>query len=456
MTEKRGDLVPVDKVTLLQPYNPRRIDGRALKSSVRGPALIGVLLIGVFFVGFGVWATVVPLAGGAIAPGIIGPDGSRRTVQHLEGGIIRELHVRDGDVVEKGQPLLVLESVQPKASHDLHLKQQRSLRITMARLDAERLGNEKIVFPPDLLEPDGEIVASIAAQRALFITRRVAHQAKNRVLRQRVGQLGEQIKGFQAQVESAARQIELIGEEIAAKRELHRKGYLSRPELLRLLRMEAELMGRRGQYEASISEAKQQIGEAQLQIWSNDANRADEVATQLDKVQAELNSLEEKLLASRDVLNRTVVTAPIGGTIVNLKFKTVAGVIQPGELILDIVPTDEKLMIEARISPMDIDVVHKGLNAQVQLTAISARTAPRISGVVVSVSADRLVDQSTNQHYYLARVEVAREEVRRVGPNVELVSGMPADVLIIIGERTMANYLLRPFLDAIWKTLREA
>ena len=456
MTEKRGDLVPVDKVTLLQPYNSRRIDGRALSSSVRGPALIGVLLIGIFFVGFGAWAAIVPLAGGAIAPGIISPDGSRRTVQHLEGGIIRELHVRDGDRVKKGQSLLVLESVQPKASHDLLLKQQRSFLITKARLDAERLGKEKFEYPVDLLDTDGEIASSVAAQRELFNARRVAHQAKNRVLRQRVGQLGEQIKGFQAQVQSAVRQIELIGEEIIAKRKLHRKGYLSRPELLRLLRMEAELMGRRGQYQASISEAEQQIGEAQMQIWSNDANRADEIATQLDKVQAELNALEEKLLATRDVLNRTVVTAPIGGTIVDLKFKTESGVIQPGEPILDIVPANEKLMIEARISPMDIDVVHKGLNAQVQLTAISARTAPRISGVVVSVSADRLVDESTKQDYYLARVEVSREEVRRVGPNVELVSGMPADVLIIIGERTMVNYLLRPFLDAVWKTLREA
>lgn len=455
MPKKRHDLVPQDHVTILESYDRRHGGKLALRQSVRGPARVGILLIFLFVGGFGVWAAVIPLAGGAIAPGIISPDGSRRTVQHLEGGIIRKLHVRDGDQVEEGQPLLVLESVQPQANHDLLLKQEQTYKITKARLDAELLNRDRIDFPKDLLTADPDIQAVVATQQELFDVRRAAQEAKNRVLQQRIRQLREQIKGFVAQVTSVNRQIELIAEEAAGKRVLAQKGHLPKPELLRVLRMAAELEGRKGQYEAAISEATQQIGEAELQIVANDTERADEVATHLDQLQTELNAIEEKLVASRDVLNRTVIPAPVGGIIVDLKFKTEGGVIQPGAQILDIVPANEKLVIDAHVSPMDIDIVHQGLHAQVQLSAISARSAPRIDGVVVSVSADRLIDEADSKPYYLARVEVDREEVRRVGSNVDLVPGMPADVLIVTGQRTMANYLLRPFLDAVWKTLRE-
>jgi HlyD family secretion protein/epimerase transport system membrane fusion protein len=441
---------------ILHPYRPDGADALALKRSVRGPARVGLFIIFFFVIGFGGWAALVPLSGGAVAPGIISPDGSRRTVQHLEGGIIRTLHVRDGDFVEKDTPLVVLESVQPKASHDLLEKQQRTLLITKARLDAERLGNDDLELPAALAITTNEVSAMVISQRELFRARRASHESKNRILRQRIGQLQEQIKGFEAQVKSTATQIRFLEEEIAGKKSLADKGFLAKPELLRLLRMEAELGGRRGQYLASISEAQQQIGEAELQLVANETTRADQIATQLDQVRAELNGLEEKLTASRDVLRRTVVVAPVSGTIVNLKFKTEGGVIQPGVPILDIVPAEEKLLIDARISPMEIDVVHSGLKAQVQLTAISTRSAPRVGGVVKSVSADRLFDDVSKQPYYLARVEIDRGELRAVAPDAELVPGMPADVLIVTGERTMANYLLRPFLEAIWRTLREA
>lgn len=442
-------------VTIIDPYNPRGTSALQLKQSVRGPARIGLFLILMFVGGFGAWAFLVPLAGGAIAPGIISPDGSRRTVQHLEGGIIRKLHVRDGDIVEKGQPLLLLESVQPKANHDLLKKQHMTLVITRARLDAERLDRTDVDFPIDTLTASPEIIAIMQSQRELFYVRKSSHEARNNVLKQRIAQLGEQIKGYEAQVKSAGRQIELIAEEVEGKKELASRGHLTKPDLLRMMRMEAELTGRKGQYEAAISEAQQQIGEAQIQLVANDAERADQIATQLDKVQAEINQLEEKLLASKDILNRTLITAPVAGIIVDLKFKTESGVIQPGAPILDIVPADEKLLIDARVSPMDIDVVHSGLKAQVQLSAFSSRSTPRIDGFIRSVSADRLVDQSTGQAYFLARVEVEREEVKKIGPDKKLMAGMPADVLIVTGERTMANYLLRPFLDAVWRTLRE-
>lgn len=447
------ELVPVDRVTALQAYD---FDHHvALKEAVRGPARLGAYIIGIFVIGFGGFAGTVPLAGGAVAPGIISPEGSRRTVQHLEGGIIRTLNVRDGDVVEKGQPLLVLENVQAKANYDLLLKQQRTLRVTKARLDAESAGKDEVEFPADLEAAGPAVALMMAAQQELFVVRRTSYESKNRILRQRMGQLREQIRGFEAQVMSARRQIDFLEEEIEGKRTLAQRGYLAKPDLLRMLRMQAELTGRLGQYEAAISEAQQQIGEAELQLLANDAARADQVATQLDQVRAELNGLDEKLLASGDVLMRTVIPAPLAGTVVNLKFKTVSGVIQPGAPILDIVPMDEKLMIETRISPTDVDVVQNGLKAQIQLSAISTRSAPRVTGIVRSISADRMVDESSKP-YYLARVEVDRDDLHRISPKIELIPGMPVDVLIVTGERTIANYLLRPFLDAIWKTLREA
>lgn len=455
MTTSRNEIVVRDNVTILQPYDPRRIDTQTLSRSVRWPAWLGVFFISVFLFGFGVWATVVPLAGGAIAPGIISPDSSKRTVQHLEGGIIRKLHVRDGDFVQKGQPLLVLESVQPKANHDVLLKQQTTLRITKIRLDAERENATRLDFPPELLNGGPGIMATITGQRQLFQARRATLTAKERILRQRMAQLTEQIKGFEAQVASTVRQLSLIAEEVEGKRQLERKGLLPKPQLLRILRMEAEIEGRRGQYIASISQAEQQIGEAELELVANEAERADQIATQLDQVQAELGELEEKLLASKDILSRTVIAAPVSGIVVGLQFKTESGVVQPGVPILDIVPAEDKLMIDARVSPIDIDVIHIGLKAQVQLSAFSTRSTPRVDGIVRSVSADRLVDEATSQPYYLARVEVERDELSRIGPDIELVPGMPADVLIVTGERTMVSYLFQPFMDAIWKTFRE-
>lgn len=448
-------LVPDRRPRALEGARERAIDVTPLARSVKSPRRLGLLIICVFVVGFGAWAALVPLAGGAVASGVISPDGSKKTVQHLEGGIIRKLHVRDGDVVKAGQPLLLLETVQPRAAHDMLLTQRRTLHITRARLDAEKANRDELVFPPELLSKQPEVQAILQGQRDVFHTRRTSHLARKRVLKQRIEQLKEQIKGFQAQVASTSRQLALIAEEVKGKEELERKGYLPRPELWRMERMEAEIHGKRGEYIAAISRAEQQIGEAEIQLLTLDADRADQIANQLDQIRNELATVEERLLASEDILNRTVVAAPVSGTVVNLKFKTESGVVQRGEPILDIVPSDDVLLIDARVSPIDIDVVHVGLSAQVQLLAFSSRSTPRVKGVVRSVSADRLVDEHTRQPYYLARVEVDREELKRIAPQVELVSGMPADVLIVTGEQTMVQYLFRPFLDALWRSLRE-
>jgi HlyD family secretion protein/epimerase transport system membrane fusion protein len=429
----------------------------ALRRTIRGPLRTGMALILVFLGGFLVWGAIVPIAGGAVAPGVISPDGNRRIVQHLEGGIISALRVRDGDKVTAGQTLVVLESIQPRTVFNALQHQYYTLLAVQARLLAEQAGQEQVDFPAELLAAlsNPDLRRIVEGQRLMFVVRRAAHEHRTQVLRQRIEQSREQIGALRAQLTSAEQQLVLIADELRGKEQLLRQGLVPRPEVLRLQRTQAEIQGRWGEHQGMIARAGQVIGETEMQILALDSERLDKVAEQFDKVRVELSSVTERLQASRDVLTRTVVTAPISGNVVNLRFMSVEGVIRPGEPILDIVPDEEKLLIDARVSPVDIDVVHIGLTAQVRLTAYSSRGLPRINGVVRSVSADRLVDQATSQPYYLARVEVDREELERLGSAVELVPGMPAEVLIVRTERTMLRYLLEPFRDAFRRSFRE-
>jgi HlyD family secretion protein/epimerase transport system membrane fusion protein len=433
------------------------LDAVALRYQVRRPVRAGVLLMSVFLGGFAWWAAMVPIAGGAVASGVVSPDGNRRTVQHLEGGIIASLAIRDGDRVMAGQPLLVLESVQARATFNALQNQYLTLVAIQARLRAEQAGLDELELPAELEAAlgDREIFLIAQAQRALFRTRRAAHESRRAVLLQRIEQSREQMRGLEAQIASATQQLSLIADELEGKMQLLRRGLVRRPDVLRLQRDQSEIEGRRGEYMASIARAQQQIGEAEMQILGLDADRADQVSQQLDTVRAELSGVTERRHASRDILSRTVVTAPIGGTVLGLRFRTIEGVIRPGEAILDIVPDEERLLIDARVSPVDIDVVRAGMTAQIRLGAFAGRNLPRLDGLVRSVSADRMTDEATRQPYYLARVEVTREALAALGPERELQPGMPAEVLIVRTERTMLEYLVEPFREAIRRSLRE-
>jgi HlyD family secretion protein/epimerase transport system membrane fusion protein len=355
-----------------------------------------------------------------------------------------------------GQPLVILEDLQARATFDMLNSQQWSLRATRARLLAEQANLTELEFPPDLLtETTPALKAVVDGQGRLFIDRLAAHTARKGVLRQRIEQLREQISGYEAQVRSSNLQLEFVADELEGKEELRRKDMITKPEVLKLRRAVAEIEGRRGEYQGLIARAKQQIGETEIQILTADAERSDQVTTQLEQLRVDLATVTEKLNTSADILNRTVIASPLAGTVINSRFKTAGGVLKAAEPILDIVPTEDILLIDAKVSPVDIDVVQAGLKAKVQLTAYSSRIVPRVNGTVRSVSADRLMEEGSRQAYFLARVQVDKEEIRRAGANIVLVPGMPADVLIITGERTMADYFFRPFLDAIWRSFRE-
>ena len=443
-------------MTAADPSGPAEASVRS-GPRIRGSVLAGTVVVALFFGGLGGWAAVAPLAGAALAPGVVSPEGSRKTVQHLEGGIIGRILVDDGDLVAAGDPLIVLADTQARAAAQMLATQYQHLAATYARLSAEQAGAARLAFPDWLSRAvaqsgNGDI---LSAERTLFASRRQARQAQRDILRQRIAQLGEQIVGLTAQIEAQTTQLALIGEEAAAVEQLLAQGLERRPRLLALQRSAAEIAGARARNHAAIAEAEQAIGAAELEIIDVDTRHLDEVAGQLIAVQSELSSVGERLRAAEDVLARTIIAAPVAGTVVGLRFRTPGGVITAGAAILDIVPDEDDLLIDARVSPLDIDAVHLGLPAQVHLSAYRQRVLPRIDGVVRQLSADRLTDETTGEAYFLARVEVDRETLAGLDADIALLPGMPAEVMIMTTPRTALDYLLGPVLDSFRRSFRE-
>lgn len=427
----------------------------SLMASVASPVRLGYLIILVFVVGFGLWAGLAPLASGAVASGVISPNSSRRVVQHLEGGIIRDLKVRDGSVVKAGDALVILEPIQPQSAHDLLLAELQALEARKARLLAERSGAAQITFS-EVLTISAALGPAAQSQKEIFEARMKARAAQIGVQRQRIAQLRAEIDGHEAQIRSVLQQIALIDEEVEGKEKLLTQGLIPKPEALRLRRAQSELAARKSEFDAAIAKSRQQIAETELLIASGDAARLDEVAGELDKVNTELAEKTNRLRASDDILKRTTITAPVDGTVINLRFKTVGGVLQRGEPVLEIVPKDDELVVEARVQPNDIRLVHPGQQAQVHLSAYSMRILPRIKGVVRFASADRVTDTHGNQSYFVAKVEIDRADLAARAPGIELLPGMPAEVIFVNENRTLLQFLLSPLTDILRRGMNES
>lgn len=411
---------------------------------------LGSLIIAVFFGGFLSWATLAPLDSAAIAQGTVAVEGNRKTIQHLEGGIVAEILARDGDTVAPGDVLVRLDATKSRATLDLLRGRASVARALEARLLAERDGLGAISFPTSLSEAEADSQAAEIrrGQEAIFAARRDALQGQTAILAQRVSQYEEEIRGIEGQIRSETRQIKLIDEELAGMRDLFAKGLAQKSKLLSLERRAAEIEGSRSLHVAQIARARQSIGETRLRITELRTSRANEVVEELRGVRSDLYDLEERLRAAEDVLRRTEVTAPIAGKVVASKVHTPGGVVAPAAAMMDIVPSDERLIVEARIDPQDIDVVHDGLEAQVRLTAFNQRNTLPVNGRVVSVSADHLVDEANGQTYYLARIQLPET-------TAELQPGMPAEVMIVTGERTLLGYLLEPLFKSFGRAFRE-
>jgi HlyD family secretion protein len=438
---------------------PRPVRGAArLLRDLRGPIVAGLIVLVLTFAVGGGWAAVAPLAGAAIAPGVISPEGSRQTVQHLEGGIIREILVRDSDRVVRGQPLVVLEGVGARAEVGRLEERLRTLAAQEARLRAERADAAEIRFDHPILADAGapEVAAVRAAQVNFFETRRAAEANREAIQAQRIDQLERQIAGLRRQLASNRRQRELIQEETTDVDRLYRQGLERKARLLALQREDAALLGTLGELEAKIAEAEEAIGETRLELMDIRIRRIEQVDEQLADVQMQRGEAEEELAAADDTLRRTEITAPVAGTVLDLRFKTTGGVIGPGEPVLDLIPSADELIIDARVRPTDIDDVAAGQSAHVMFPSLPQRQLLRIAGVVESVSADALTDEETGETYYQTKVRVDRGDLARAAPGVELTPGIPAEVFIATTERTLLGYLLQPIREILAHTFRES
>lgn len=424
---------------------------------LRGSFLFGSAVTLVAVLGLGAWGGMAPLHSAAIASGQVVVQGNRKTIQHLEGGIVREILVRDGDRVAAGDVLIRLDDTKARTSLDALVARRVALLAREARLVAERDGRDTIAYAAELLKAAAREPAAaeaMAGQNRIFAARRQWLEGQTAILRQQIGQSHQEIVALRAQIESETRQLEYINEEIEGVKTLVDKGLERKPRLLSLQREAQRIAGNRGEHLAMTARAEQRIGEAELQIADLQNRRIDEIARELRDVQGELFELTEKIAAARDVLERVEIRAPHDGIVMASKVHTPGGVIQPGDAVLELVPQNDGLIIEARVRMDDIDAVHVGLPAQVRLTAYKQRTTPTVEGTVRDVSADRLADSRTGEMFFLARVAVDPQSLKSL-PHVQLYPGMPADVLIMTGERTALDYMLAPITQSLAKAFRE-
>ncbi|NDW53447.1 HlyD family type I secretion periplasmic adaptor subunit [Aliiroseovarius sp. PrR006] len=430
-----------------------------LSSQTRGARLLGVGVTVLFFGVLGGWAWYAPLASAAIAPGVVSPDGSRKTVQHLEGGIIQRIHVREGQHVEAGATLITLESVRALARLDELRERTIFLLATESRLVAEMAdqGLIEFSFPDDLMnEAAARVEVARTGQQQLFENRRDVHDARVRILGKRIDQLNEEIIGLEEFIAAQNQQLDLVGQELEATQRLYEQGLQRLSPYLALQRQEANLKAERAANRASIARLGQQIGETELQLAAIGQQAKEEISEELSQVRTELATIRSQIPERMDALHRTIVKAPISGQILNIQVTTeTGGILSPGGEILDIVPDDAALIIDARVRPTDIDTVFPGMNAQIILTAYAQRNLPRIYGTLQSVSADRFVDERTGEPYFLAKIVVDGDQAETLGSNVELIVGMPADVMILTGERTLFDFLMKPFVDSIRTSFKE-
>jgi HlyD family type I secretion membrane fusion protein len=420
------------------------------------PVMMGIMLTLFGFGGLTAWSALAPLASAAIAPGIVTADTNRKTVQHLDGGVIAEIAARDGDRVEARQVLMRLDDLETKSVVTLLEGQRRAYAAQEARLLAERDARDRLVFPDDLavLRGSADMAEILSGQERIFQSRRASLDGRIDVTRQRIAQYQAQIKAFEAQFSAGRRQLDLIREELKDVEELTAKGLERKPRLLALKRQAAALDGEQGEFQNNMAQAREAIAEAEMDILRIRADRQSEVATELREVQTQLAEVMEKLAAAQIRQGRRDVLAPEAGTVLNLRYFAPGAVVPPGGPILDLVPRDDSLVVEARVKPSDIDVVHVGLAAKIVFSAFKSRTTPQIDGKVTRVTADALKDERTGEFYYVARVAADPAELEKLA-DVHLQAGMPAETLIITGERTMLQYLTQPIRDTFRSAFRE-
>jgi HlyD family secretion protein len=424
---------------------------------MRKSVIAATAVVGVFIVVAGIWSVFAPIETAAVAPGVVAPSSHRKTIQHLEDGIVRAILVHDGEEVDAGQTLIRLDGT--KAGTDLAMIKGRlwNAEARVARLTAERDGTPQIAFPPDLAaRAAAPTVATIlSGQRKILDAEKKLLDSKIAAIEERIKELNEEIRGRQAEKAAIETRESLLQQELANIQPLVAKGLEIKPHLLELEREIADVQGRDGDAAAQIAEAKQTIDASQVEILGLKNDWETQVADDLRDTQKKLHDFQEQAQAAADVLARTDVRAPEAGIVTDLRVHTAGGVIRAGEPLLDLVPEADTRLVEVRVSPADIDRVHDGLPAEIRLLPYKERRTPPLDAVVTYVSADRLVDQHTGQAYYDAKLTVDAKELTATRGEVEMVPGMPSEAMIETGKTTAAIYALQPLIDVFRRAFTE-
>ncbi|KTT13869.1 hemolysin secretion protein D [Pseudomonas oryzihabitans] len=430
-------------------------EAQGLKVSDHSIRWLGFVILFVVFGLGGLWAAFAPLSSAVLAQGSVIVKSSRKTVQHLEGGILRELRVNDGDRVRAGEVLMRLDDTRARAQLETTRSQLIAAQALEARLIAERDDQHDIAFADnDLAVGDKRVREARSSERQVFEARHAARVGEIEVLRSRGVELEQQIRGLEANNQSKLSLAKSYDDEIKDLSELLRQGFVSNERLRdqerSLSRLHAEIADQR----SAIARAKVQRGEAQLQMLQITQKFRSEVANQLADTQSRIYELREQLRALQDTLDRTEIKAPVDGMVMGLTVHTLGGVVAPGSQLLDIVPGAADLLIEVEVQPNDIDRIALGKPAEVRFSAFKSATTPILEGKLVYVSADRFTNEKTGTPYYLARVALTERGRQELGRR-ELLPGMPAEVLIATGDRTLLNYLLKPARNAMARSMIE-
>jgi len=428
----------------------------AKKPSPKPVALAGYVLIFLTFGVLGSWAAVAKLDSAVVAPATISLEGNRRVVQHFEGGIVEEIAVKEADTVEQGDVLLRLNPIEALSNLEVLSRRLDVARLIEARLLAERMLADEVEFPSDVVSKNTEAVAAVLNnQRGLFEEGRSILKSQEDILLARIDQINVQIEGLELQKSAFERRTANYTDMLTRMRDGESRGLIQGNVLSQredeLIEIEANL----GQVISDVAQARASIGETELQMLQLKQEYRQTANTALEQVRSEISEFEERRKVAQDVLNRTEIRAPGSGTIQNLKVHTVGSVIRPGDVLMELVPEDEELIINARVSPIDKDNVSPGLSTEVRFTAFKTKLTPIMLGVVETVSGDVITPDNPNEPpYFLARVTVDEEDIPDEIKD-RLTAGMPADVIITTGERTVANFIVSPLMDAVRKSMTE-
>jgi HlyD family type I secretion membrane fusion protein len=423
---------------------------------IRGVTRAGFAVLFLFFGAFGGWAALAPLKSAAVAQGVIKVAGEPKRLQHLEGGIVAELNVADGDIIEAGDVLIRLDDTQARAQLDLLRNRILSREAFTARLKAERDGAEEIAFGLDLLADDAPPAAvdAIASQKDIFRARRRALESETKILNQRLRQTENEIQGLEDLIAIKDRQIVAIEEEASTLEALAKKGLTTRERQLTLRRQQREIEGERATNVAAVARARSSIAEIEQQILNLRTMRLNEAVDELSKIEAELFDLEQQRRAAEDVLDRTRIVAPVDGVVMGLQVHTSGGVVRPGETLITVVPLDQQLVVEATVRPEDVETIAVGQIADIRFSALSRYNLSPLEGVVAVVSADRLIEERTGDPYFTATIVIGDRELKKLEGR-RLMPGMTSEVMIRTGSRTMLAYIAEPLTQSFRRALRE-